>query len=83
MVLVYYLCTVRSCVLTGQVSEIFKGDAFVLGSPFENMLENIKFFTCDNEYICDWKNFTVFLIQTMLKASIQSHSDVGSILYAA
>lgn len=47
MVLVCYCRTVRSYVLTGQVSEIFDDNTLVLRSPFENMLENVKLFTCD------------------------------------
>lgn len=47
MIFIRYCCTVRSYVLTGQVSEIFDDDTLVLGSPFENMLENVKLSTCD------------------------------------
>ena len=55
MVLTYYSCTVMSCVLTGQASEIFNVDTqfnvntLVLETPFENMIENTKLFTCDKE----------------------------------
>lgn len=55
MVLMYHSCTVMSCVLTGQASEIFNVDTqfnvntLVLETPFENTLENTKLFTCDKE----------------------------------
>lgn len=55
MVLMYYSCTVMSCVLTGQASEIsnvdtqFNVNTLVLETPFENTLENTKLFTCDKE----------------------------------
>lgn len=55
MVLMYYSYIVISYVLTGQASEIFNVDTqfkintLILEIPFETMLENIKWFTCDKE----------------------------------
>lgn len=45
----HYCYTIISCVLTGQTSEILNINTLVLETPFQNTLENIKLFTCDDE----------------------------------